>query len=120
MKLSLFHKIIAVITVVILIFCIGLFVGKAKSKVVLNVIITNDSAKYSTEIYENDNANLIVDINTADKETLMLLPMINETIAEHIISTREARGGFSDISEIKDVLGINLYIWLRIKSHIII
>lgn len=41
-----------------------------------------------------------IELNTADAETLMLLPYVDSDTAEHIIRTREQIGGFSHVFEL--------------------
>lgn len=60
-----------------------------------------------------------ININTADAETLSLLPGIGETLAGRIIEYREEKGGFSEISDIISVDGIGQATFERIKSYII-
>ena len=48
-----------------------------------------------------------LDLNTASKEELMLLPHVDETIAERIISFREQSGGFSDPYELLYIEGLS-------------
>lgn len=47
-----------------------------------------------------------VDINTADKKTLMTLNGIGESFAERIISYREDNGGFKTVQELTNIRGI--------------
>ena len=47
-----------------------------------------------------------VDINTADKETLMSLSGIGESFAERIIEYREQNGGFKAVQELTNIRGI--------------
>lgn len=47
-----------------------------------------------------------VDINTADKETLMTLNGIGESFAERIIDYREENGGFRSVQELTNIRGI--------------
>ena len=47
-----------------------------------------------------------VDINTADKETLMSLNGIGEAFAERIIEYREQNGGFKAVQELTNIRGI--------------
>lgn len=48
----------------------------------------------------------VVDINTADKETLMTLSGIGTAFAERIIDYREQHGGFRSVQELTDIRGI--------------
>lgn len=47
-----------------------------------------------------------VDINTADKETLMTLSGIGESFAQKIINYRERNGGFKTVQELTNIRGI--------------
>ena len=47
-----------------------------------------------------------VDINTADKETLMSLRGVGEAFAERIIEYREENGGFKAVQELTNIRGI--------------
>ena len=47
-----------------------------------------------------------VELNTADKEELMALPGIGETLAEAILNHRKAHGSFRAPEELMDVPGI--------------
>ena len=47
-----------------------------------------------------------VNINTADLETLTLLPGIGETYAQRIIAYREQHGAFTEIEKLMEVSGI--------------
>ena len=48
----------------------------------------------------------LVNLNTATQEELTALPGIGDTLAERIISYREAHGGFSSAEEVRQVEGI--------------
>lgn len=47
-----------------------------------------------------------VDINTADKETLMTLSGVGESFAQKIINYRETNGGFRNVQELTNIRGI--------------
>ena len=47
-----------------------------------------------------------VDINTADKETLMSLSGVGEAFADRIIEYREENGGFKAVQELTNIRGI--------------
>jgi len=59
----------------------------------------------------NDSQRLVlgdrIDINRADKETLMLLPGIGDYYAEKIVQRREESGGFGSIDEVLAVPGLS-------------
>lgn len=59
-----------------------------------------------------------VNINTASKEELMTLSGIGESKAAAIIASREEKGSFTSIEEIKNVAGIGEGIFNRIKDLI--
>ena len=47
-----------------------------------------------------------MDINSADKRQLSLLPGIGEGLAESIVEQRQQRGGFSSVDELLEIEGI--------------
>lgn len=59
-----------------------------------------------------------VNINTADRETLMTLPGIGESKADAILLYRETQGGFSSIEEIQNISGIKNAVFSKIKDRI--
>ena len=71
-------------------------------------------------ITENDqgNADGLVDINSADRDTLMTLPGIGQSKADKIIAYREANGGFSSIEDIMLVAGIKEGLYNKVKDKI--
>ena len=60
----------------------------------------------------------IVNLNTADKDTLMTLSGIGEAKALSIIEYRKTNGGFKTIDEIKNVKGIGEAIYVKIKNYL--
>lgn len=60
-----------------------------------------------------------VNINTADTDTLMLIPGIGSVTAQKIVDYRKINGSFTDIAEIKRVDGIGDKTFESIKSYII-
>lgn len=61
-----------------------------------------------------------ININTADKETLMTLPGIGEAKADAIIKYREENGTFSSIEDIMNISGIKQGAFDKIKDLITI
>lgn len=61
---------------------------------------------------------LIVNINTAEIDDLILLPGIGQSKAKAIIEYRETNGGFKNIEDIKNVKGIGVKIYENLKNHI--
>lgn len=59
-----------------------------------------------------------IDINTAGRQQLMLLPNIGETLAEAIIDYREANGAFIDEQDICNVKGIGKATFEKISDYI--
>lgn len=60
----------------------------------------------------------LVNINTADVETLCTLPGIGESRARDIISYREANGGFESCEDIMKVSGIKTAAYEKIRDKI--
>jgi len=69
------------------------------------------------EVSDSADAGLI-NINTADAQTLQLLPGIGPAIAERIIAHRETYGAFRIIEEITDVSGIGEARFADIRDQI--
>ena len=59
-----------------------------------------------------------IDINKAETEELMLLPLVGEGRAEDIIEYREENGDFSRIEDIMQVSGIGEKTFEEIKEQI--
>jgi len=59
-----------------------------------------------------------VNINTADKETLILLPSIGPVTAEAIIAYRKENGNFKNIEELTKVKGIGDKTLVKIKPYL--
>jgi len=60
----------------------------------------------------------ILDINRATREELMTLPGIGPVLAGRIVSYREEKGPFTDISEVKEVNGIGQKRFERIEPWV--
>ena len=69
-------------------------------------------------ISSKENADMQININTADVKELQKLPGIGESYAERIIAYREMYGGFKNINEIKKVRGIGTKKFEQIKELI--
>ena len=59
-----------------------------------------------------------ININTADKEVLMSVKGIGETIAQRILDYRQKFGRFDSEEELKEVKGISDYKFERLKGSI--
>lgn len=62
--------------------------------------------------------NALVDINQADKDTLMTLTGVGASRAEAILAYRQQHGGFSSIEELMQVDGIKEKIYEKLKDKI--
>ena len=64
----------------------------------------------------------VVNINTADRAQLQLLPGVGETVADRIVAFRESNGAFESVDELVAVKGIGeksldkLRPWLTTKG----
>ncbi len=77
--------------------------------------VPNDTETSEDVILQNG-----ININTATKEELMVLPSIGEALSDRIIEYRESSGGFKNIEEIKNVYGIGDKTFEKIKDFITI
>ena len=71
-----------------------------------------------TSMTEQADTNGLVDINSADRDTLMTLPGIGQSKADKIIAYRESNGGFSSIEDIMLVAGIKEGLYNKVKDRI--
>ncbi len=76
---------------------------------------TND---HPAETNPTDNAGKKVNLNTASKEQLMLIPGIGEAKADSIISYREKNGAFSKVEEVMNISGIKDGLFEKMKEYI--
>jgi competence protein ComEA len=60
----------------------------------------------------------LINVNTADAETLQKLPGVGPAMAKTIIEYREANGGFKKIEELMNVKGIGEKTFLKLKPLI--
>ncbi len=63
-------------------------------------------------------AQLLIDLNTATMDELMLLDGVGEKTAQNILSYREQHGGFTDISQLLEVSGIGEKKYAAIRDHV--
>ena len=89
-----------------------------------HIIIPNINDVFSEDFSEIERENLtqisssLVNINTANTDTLQTLPRIGPVLAENIIKYRNENGFFNSISEIQNTPGIGSGIFNNIKSLI--
>lgn len=79
---------------------------------------TGNSSDRTGETAAGKTESQLVNINKADKETLMSLPGIGAGKAEAVIAYREAGGVFKDIKDIMLVDGIKEGVYAKIKDKI--
>ncbi|MDD5506090.1 MAG: helix-hairpin-helix domain-containing protein [Candidatus Omnitrophica bacterium] len=60
-----------------------------------------------------------IDLNSADKKLLMGISGIGEKLAGRIIEHRQARAGFSNVDELKEIKGITDSKFARINEYLI-
>lgn len=80
--------------------------------------VANGQWQISTSLESAKEAVELVNINTADKDTLMTLPGIGNAKAESILSYRQQHGRFQSIEEIKEIPGIKDSVFQQIKDRI--
>ena len=105
MKFSLPEKIALALTGATLCFMCGLFAGR-QSFFQRPFIHRPTSASVSHATSSPSENQTRVNINTADRQTLMTLPGIGEMLADRILAYREEAGPFSVVEELLDVPGI--------------
>lgn len=80
--------------------------------------ITSSIEQFSSSSESKSKSEGKININTADKETLMTLQGIGESKAQSIITYREEYGGFEKISDLQKISGIKEAVYSKIKDHI--
>ena len=60
----------------------------------------------------------VVNVNTASREELQLLPGIGEVRAVAIVARRKERGGFKKLDELLEVSGIGASMLERMRPHL--
>lgn len=109
--------IIAVLFGLFAAFSAGFFVGRNLTDTPIQVsTIPQVSAGETTDVSESTGAaqteapvqaaSGLININTADQQTLMLLPGIGEVLSQRIIDYRTEHGAFSHVTELLNVEGI--------------
>lgn len=84
-------------------------------------IVSEDSSKGSSkEMPTKEASTMPININVADKDTLILLHGIGEVKANAIIEYRKQNGTFKSIEEIKNVKGIGEATFLKLKDRIVV
>lgn len=80
---------------------------------------TGDNQSFGTkEESGKENKSSVININTASAAELMTLPGVGQAKASAIIAYREEIGGFTDISQIKNISGIKDALFNKIKDYI--
>lgn len=69
--------------------------------------------------YTNPNLGKI-NLNHADKETLMIIPGIGKTLAARIIEYRKQNNGFSSLDELKRIKGITQNRYQKLEESVFI
>ena len=80
--------------------------------------ISTAGSEPNTALTGTTNAAGLVNINAADKATLMTLPGIGESKADKIIDYRQKNGGFGSIEDIMLVGGIKEGLYNKVKDKI--
>lgn len=84
-----------------------------------SVIILEENTTTTTNSTDSSN-NSLININTADVNTLSTLPGIGTSKAESIIAYREEHGNFKAIEELTNVSGIGESTYEKLKAYITI
>jgi len=61
-----------------------------------------------------------INLNSADKDTLMSISGIGEKLAVRILEYRSQKGGFHDLEELKNIKSITNYRYEKIKDSLCI
>lgn len=126
MKNKRLEIIILAVTLVFTAFTAGFFIGRSTVdgsftvETQHNVQSENVSQNESNDTFTSDETIGLININTADLDTLADLPYIGDVIGQRIIDYRVENGDFMSIEDIKNVSGIGDAIFDEISSLITI
>ena len=124
MKLTKAEKWVLVLTLLFLAFTVGMHWGTRQSRDSFTITTQKQAPQSPAPAAEAPaedtagEAEKLVNINTADKETLMTLNGVGEKLAERIIQYREENGPFGRIEDITKVSGIGSGTYLKICQSI--
>lgn len=102
------------LTLVFASFSLGFFSGRnfAGSSVQVSTlsttspIATEESTPPDSPVSEPTSHEGLINVNTADQQTLMLLPGVGEVLSQRIIDYRNKNGPFSSLRDLLNVSGI--------------
>lgn len=94
---------------------LGFFLGSLRERG--NCAAVTVSARAPAEEVRSFGSGL-VDINTADEETLQTLPGVGPALAARIVAYREEHGGFRYLYELTNVKGIGLSTFEALQEFI--
>ena len=109
------------LTLCFLLILTGIFLtrlGRGGVSVEVSVSMTTQASEGSLPAERSLPDTPLVNINTADLETLQTLPMIGPARAQKIIAYREENGPFTSLSDLMKVSGIGQSVYHTIQSKI--
>lgn len=106
------------LTIIFLALIVGVFIGRNSKGTWVTISPSAGSSNATTVSGETPPQTGKVNINTADKNTLMLLPGIGNTKAQKIIEFREKHGRFTSIDDLIDVDGFGYAIIEELRPYI--
>lgn len=103
-------SVLLLVTAIFLALLIGLFLGRNTCRPEVSVSIVRNAETIPTTALPASVAQtepvFPIDINTADRYQLTLLPGIGEVLADRILAYRDAHGSFPCVEELLNVEGI--------------
>lgn len=81
---------------------------------------TVESAVAASGQQSQVHANMKIDLNTADEQTLQTIPGVGPSKAAAIVAYRQEHGGFQSITQLEDVKGIGPVTYSRIAPYVVI
>lgn len=90
-------------------FVAGFYIGRNWFRSDVQIFVSTPASTdtpATAESTDSSSGNQRININTATKDELMLLPGIGEVLAQRIIAYRESHGDFQNVTDLAAVEGI--------------
>ena len=106
MKRIAYHAWVWVLCIAVCACAAGFLIGRLSAGGAVRVRTGHPAKDVASSAAGTSSADAALNLNTAAKEELMLLPRIGETLAERILAYRAENGSFVSTEQLMDIDGI--------------